>query len=320
MLTNHFESLQSAYWCLMKELDSNGEYVASVSDPTSVGSMFGNKVRDFFEVKGVSFVLRNPKNRLIASKVRKISFGFSIANFIWLLSGENTVDRILPYNNKGAVFSSNGLYYEAAFGDRIFGTYKLWEHAKSILNLDPTTRRAEIPLFFQTDLINRHKDTPCADNIQLMIRNGRLDFFLNMRSQSAYSVFPYDLFLFTMLHEFFSLEMNLPLGNFYYYCKSFHYYLEEQDKVKSLLLEAPMKPNEMPSMCKTDQAMIKLLLENEERIRFGLYNTSNDAVTYNMPDYWLQLLNFLPLKLQQEKGAGRIEQNEVFYHSNKLHL
>ncbi len=320
MLTHHFDSLQRAYWCLMKELDSNGEYVSSVSDPSSVGSMFGKKARDFIEIKGLSFVLRNPRNRLVASKVRKVSFGFSIANFIWLLSGENTVDRILPYNKNGAAFSSNGLYYEAAFGDRIFGTYKLWEYAKNVLISDTTTRRAEIPLFFPNDLVLLHRDTPCADSIQLMVRNGRMDFFLSMRSQSAYSVFPYDLFLFTMLHEFLSLEMNLPIGYFYYYCKSFHFYVEERDKVKNLLKEKPSKPHEMPSMCKTDHTLVNLILEQEERIRLGLYNITNDVISCGIPHYWFDLLNLLQLKLQLEREPGSPNQNEAFYHLNKLYI
>src|SRR5687767_5686829 len=96
-----YKSVQDAYINSLFDIKENGRFISSVTDSSSIGNYFGKKKRDFLELPGYSFVLSNPKDRLIYSKSRKLSFGFNIANLIWLLSGRNDVGTISFYNKKG---------------------------------------------------------------------------------------------------------------------------------------------------------------------------------------------------------------------------
>lgn len=300
-----FKSVQEVYLESLHDLKEKGKLVNSITDPSSIGSYFGKKDRDFVEILGYSFVLSNPRNRLIYSKARNLSFGFNVANLIWLLSGKNEVDVISFYNNRGNAYSKNGIYYEAAFGDRIFGNHKLWNAAKELLIKDQNTRRALMPIFIPNDLKTLPNDTPCASSIQVMIRDKEIDFFLHMRSQSVAMVFPYDIFLFTMLHEFISKIFNLPMGKFYYYCNSFHYYLEESVLVERILSEEQSHPLEMNEMCTTDDKMLKAIIIKEEEIRKSVKEgiEISDTDFEDIPDYWKNLFHVLYSKACTEHNV-----------------
>lgn len=301
-MKSDFLSVQEAYISSLRNLHKNGVRVKSVVDKKSVGSDFGRRERDFIELQGYGFTILNPRNRYIYSQRRKMSFGFCIANFIWLLSGKKDVETICFYNNKGLAFSSNGEYYEAAFGDRLFGSYSLIESAIRLIQKDNTTRRALIPMFLPTDLISLPLDTPCASSIQIMVRGNKVDFFLHMRSQAVVSVFPYDIFLFTMLHEYISLALGIPMGKFNYYCNSFHYYLEEDLLVKAILKEKTSIPVEMDKMTSGTIKLLPTILEFEKRIR---YNVSSNIPMKNtnfnfLPSYWKNLFKVLYTKALHE--------------------
>ena len=304
---NEFSSVNEAYYTLLSDLAVKGKSVQSIADKTSVGTLFGKTEREFVELLGVSFVLTNPRNRLIYSNVRKASFGFNVANYLWLMSGRNDVETISFYNKKGEAYSGNGTYYEAAFGARIFGDYQLWSFVKSILLNDKTTRRALLPLFFPDDLKKLPKDTPCASSIQIMVREKKVDFFLHMRSQSAAMVFPYDIFLFTMLHEYVAICLKVDIGNFHYYCNSFHFYKDEIEVVQKIVEEKLTIANEMPIMDVSTPQQLVDLIKLEGVIRQDVLNNnflSTDRYLSNLSPYWRGLFEILILKACKEHNVN----------------
>ncbi|MDO8272422.1 MAG: thymidylate synthase [Gammaproteobacteria bacterium] len=263
-----FSSVNEAYQSGLQDIKALGRLVPSVTDKTSVGSHFGKRLKDYKEIIGYSFILENPRNRVITNSPRNMSFGFAVANFLWVLTGRRDVESISFYNSKGRAFSSDGEYYESAFGDRLFGTYKQWDKIKSRLLNDKSSRRAFLPLYFPQDLIQSPLDLSCATGIQFLIRDDRLEFVLHMRSQSAAMVFPYDIFLFSLLHEYFSLELGVGLGKFYYYAASFHYYNEEEDSIEKILSNNSISdPGVMPSMDRLNNEGVVRLYNAESEIR-----------------------------------------------------
>lgn len=317
-----FDDINSIYFHSLNELKNNGRFVNSVTDPTSIGSNFGNKSRNFIELQGYSFQLTNPRNRLIFSEHRRLSMGFNIANFLWFMSGSKDVESISFYNKFGKAFSNNGKYYEAAFGDRIFGTHNLIENAKRLLISDSTSRRVLIPLFFPDDLKILPNDTPCASSIQLMIRNNKLDFFLHMRSQSVIMVFPYDIFLFTMLHEYLSILLEKDLGIFNYYANSFHYYTEEEPMLIDILSEKYLKPIPMKEMPSTSVDEIITLLDIENKVRHNVLK--KEKLNLNSSDllsnYWKELLYLLCAKAEFENGYSNSNFTSDYLTLNRIFL
>jgi len=304
-----YESLQKVYVELIKLLQSEGEIVASVVDARSVGSEFGKKKRDFKEIQGYCFTLSNPRHRVINAPVRRISYGFALANFIWTLCGRREVESISFYNSRGRMFTTDGKYYESAFGDRIFGRLPQWRQAVDILKSDPTSRRVFVPLFLPSDLKNLPLDTPCAVGFHLMIRDDKLDMVLYMRSQSAIMVFPYDIFLFTMLQEVFSLLLGVPLGKFVYFGGSVHYYLDEAGLGERILQEAnkrELKGFEMPPMPKETPLLLADICATEKSIRQSVeMGGISPPATDHLPSYWDQVMMCLWAKGNLMK-RGRI--------------
>ncbi|WP_375562711.1 thymidylate synthase [Bernardetia sp. OM2101] len=304
---NTFNSFQEVYFSSLNELISNGKKVSSVSDTRSIGSSFGTRKKDFYEIKGYSFTLSNPLNRLIFSKERKLSLGFCFANFIWLLSGSNLVEDISIYNRQGNVFSEGGNYYEAAFGERIFGKGNLFFYLKKLIEKDRNTRRAMIPIFIPSDLVKLPLDTPCVSSIQIMIRDEKVDFFLHMRSQSVVTVFPYDIFLFSMLQEIISLLLGIKIGEFHYYCNSFHYYEHESDTLKKIISEdiSNLETFCMPAMSLDNKLSVNDIVNLEKTFKDNINADIEDIfknLSYDLSDYWVEIFNLVYLKIRLEKG------------------
>lgn len=305
-----YESLQKVYVELIKLLQSEGEIVTSVIDARSVGSEFGRKRRDFREIQGYCFTLSNPRHRVINAPIRRISYGFALANLVWTLCGRRDVESIVFYNSRGRMFTADGKYYESAFGDRIFGRLPQWREAVNILKSDPTSRRAFIPLFLPSDLKDLPLDTPCAVGFHLMIRDDKLDMVLYMRSQSAIMVFPYDIFLFTMLQELFSLLLGVPLGKFIYFGGSVHYYLDEAELGERILQEAnkgELKGFEMPPMPKETPLFLADICATEKSIRQSVQmGDISPPATDHLPSYWSQVMTYLWAKgVLMKRDRGR---------------
>lgn len=306
-MTKLFPSAEQLFYSSIFKVEQDGKNILSVADPTSIGSYFGRKNRAYREVINYSFALENPRNRFVTNRARKASLGFAVANFIWVLLGRKDVESISFYNSRGYAFSSDGEYYESAFGDRIFGSAGIWQEIKALLLSDPSTRRAFIPLLTPEDIRNRPRDTSCAVGFQLLNRDSKLDFLLSMRSQSVALVMPYDIFLFTMLHEFMSIELGLDLGCFYYTANSLHYYLDEKPLIKEILrsrsgnqLNAP----DFGSMTYISPAELSNLSAAENIIRESIIkNASCPEYLFSMFDpYWARLLKIVWVKGCLEQG------------------
>lgn len=238
-----------------------------------------------------------------------ISFLLSIVTDPLDFRGKKDVESISFYNKKGKAFLDDGQYYESAFGDRIFGTYNLWKNTKDLLLSDPNTRRALIPIFFPEDIAKLPLDTSCASYIHLMIRENKLDMILSMRSQSAILVFPYDIFLFTMLQEFFSLNLSVELGKLTYFCDSFHYYIEEEELGKEIISNYSKKSltQEMPKMMRLSEQQLSGISSIESGIRKNIIRNLSypDNDVYGLPEYWKGVMKVLWSKAYKEtKGIN----------------
>jgi len=264
-----YPSADAAWRAALRVLYENGTWIPSVTDRTSVGSKFGKRLRDFKEVSAVSFSINNPMDRIVSSKARAIDSAFLFANVVWVLSGSRELKMIAPYNPKGLCFSDDGLTLASAFGPKIFsGASTPFDRIANLLKRDPSTRRAVIDLFETSALTQGSKDVSCALAVQYLIRSHRLDCVVYMRSQSAAMVLPYDLFLFTMLHEAMARQIGRELGRYTHISGSFHYYDDEERVVQEVLNESPpAEANPMPAMQKFSPQLRRSIVEAEIPVR-----------------------------------------------------
>jgi thymidylate synthase len=245
-----YDSLQEAFEALLLELNDRGMNTAGVLDSTSVGSSFGGGSRPTRELLAKSFVLTNPAARLVRRPTRAVSVSFAIASFLWFMSGDDLPDMICFYNDRGASFLQDGRFC-CAFGSRILRS-SVGNQIDLIvqkLKSDPMSRRASIAVFLPKDLSESPKDTPCLFGIQFFIRNQQLLCITTMRSQSAASILPYDIFIITMLQEYIALRLGIKTGAYCHFSHSVHYYLDEEPLVREIIAHSPtLPPPQMPAM------------------------------------------------------------------------
>lgn len=138
-----------------------------------------------------------------------------------------------------------------------------------ILKRKPDSRQAVVQLFDADDL-SRTKDVPCTCTLQFLLRGGRLELVVHMRSNDAFLGLPHDLFAFTMLQELVARSLAAELGTYSHFVGSLHLYDERRAEVDAYLSEGWFAQSTavMPSMPVGDPwAAVTELLETERQIR-----------------------------------------------------
>ena len=125
---------------------------------------------------------------------RKLNYKFMCAEAFWILTGDDRVETIAPYNKNLAQFSDDGVRFFGAYGPKIVDQMN---YVVSKLTLDRDSRQAVINIWRENPIATR--DYPCTLNMTFMIRDNKLNAHVSMRSSDAYLGIPYDVFTFSMV-------------------------------------------------------------------------------------------------------------------------
>lgn len=166
---------------------------------------------------------------------RKLSYVFMLAEAHWILSGDDRVETIAPYNNNIVKFSDDGQVFFGAYGPRIK------DQLAGVVNkllADHTTRQAGINIWRENP--PKTKDVPCTVSMFFSIRGGKLVMSVFMRSSDIWLGIPYDVFNFSMLahlicgfyNNHVSAEDHISPGTLYLTAVSSHLY--EENAVKAM--------------------------------------------------------------------------------------
>lgn len=161
---------------------------------------------------------------------RKLSYQFMAAEAFWILSGDDRVETIAPYNARIAEFSDDGERFFGAYGPKIRGQLP---YIIDKLMADPDSRQAGLTIWRECPPDT--KDVPCTIAIFCNIRGDKLNVHVFMRSSDVWLGVPYDVFNFSMfghlvcalLNEKFDMEGNdsvVTPGNLYLTAASSHLY------------------------------------------------------------------------------------------------
>lgn len=244
-----------------------------------------NNKRNFQEIISHKFTLDNPRDRLISDPNRSINIFQSVGHFLWITQGSFSLTQISYYQSIAENFSSDRFKMIGAYGPRLFGIHHLnqIEHVITTLTKEPSKRRAIASIYLpQFDQHERVDEVPCTLNLQYLIRNGRLNAVTYMRSQDAFKILPYDVFLFTMLQEYIATFLqavyDLELGEYHHYSGSFHIYTNDIPQIKDVINN---KPNDVMIMKKMPQKDIGLRLRDLNSFEIVLRNT---VIAYEKED------------------------------------
>jgi len=265
--------------------------------------------RDIIEIVSYQFQLEDPLDRLLYSEARGLNIFQCIGQFLWITQGNFNLEAIKYYQPISEKFSSDGVRVIGAYGPRLFGIEHLnqMKHVADILADDPSKRRAVasiyLPQFDQHGLAN--EEVPCTLNLQYLVRDQKLQTVIYMRSQDAFKVLPYDVFIFTMLQEYLQNllkpEHDITLGKYNHFAGSFHIYDADVPKVKEVLdtnSYSDYKMDPMPSKDvklrlqklnkfeSTVRTIISAKIEHDYAVDFSsFFKILNEL----KDEYWIQL-------------------------------
>lgn len=259
-----------------------------------------------YEAFGVLLELRNPRARLSRSELKGTPYS-CIGELCWYLSGSNKLADISYYIKSYSKYSDDGETIHGAYGPRLTGANGEIDQLDSVVKLlkkKPTSRRAVIQLFRDSDLEMHYNDIPCTTNIQFLVREDSLDMMVNMRSNDIYRGLPHDIFCFTMIQEIIACQLNLKLGVYKHSVGSLHLYEDMVENAAKYVNEGWHAQIPMPSMNKESiELNVKTFLELEKAVRTNCDFDANRANT--LDSYWQDIL--ILLKAFNAKKSSDIE-------------
>lgn len=171
------------------------------------------------ELLGYGFHLEDAHNNLIAYPDRALNYYFSVAEWLWIMLGQNDVATISRFNSKIADFSDDGVTFSGAYGPLF--TEQL-SYVLDKLRSDADSRQAVITLWRPRP--GYSSDIPCTVVFQYLLREDKLHAVTYMRSNDAWLGLPYDQFNFTRMQAYVAAALDVPAGSYTHLTGSLHLY------------------------------------------------------------------------------------------------
>jgi len=201
-----------------------------------------SRIGEQIEIIGLSFELTEPLNNKVfldpLNKVASKKYDYIYAKeFLdFMLSYDPYLEdykngnfiKKYPWTKKFTDKNSVPNNFSTAYGPKI----KLQlDHVINLLKNKPNTRRAMIHILIPEDKLVWDLETeheyPCCNSCQFLIRNKKLQMYVQYRSNNIYNVLPYDVYLMTNLMYKVAKKLDLKLGSFYFNATSAHIYTKE---------------------------------------------------------------------------------------------
>jgi thymidylate synthase len=255
----------------------------------------------FSEQTGLLIELTNPRARLSRSEGRGKLFS-ALGELMWYLTGTNQTSFITYYMPGYPINPGEEERIESAYGPKIYGSgeYAQIERVVSLLKAKPTSRKAVVQLFGAHDLSavaeavaksQAVPEAPCTCSVQFLVRQGRLNVIVNMRSNDAYMGLPHDVFSFTMIQEIVARRLGVEVGTYKHFVGSMHLYERDREHAAAYIDEGWHRPQPMPEMPIGDPTeSIVRLLRAEQALRVGPPGNVDEA---GLEDYWRDIVRLL---------------------------
>lgn len=225
-----------AYAALVGDVYTNPDYESAPR---------GLKIK---EKLGISFMIENPRDRLLFIPARNFSISYMVAELIWYLSANDKTDWISYYAPFWASISDDGKTANSAYGARIFKPHKYfqrhgddftsqWDYVKKELTEDKDSRRAVIHIRMPHDSFLAKKDVPCTLTLQFFIRENKLHLITSMRSSDLILGIAYDVPAFTFMQELLANQLNVKLGTYTHVSNSLHIYERHFEMAEKIIKE-----------------------------------------------------------------------------------
>lgn len=190
----------------------------------------GNDVRELYHTTFAT----DMAHPVLTIPGRKLSYQFMAAEAFWILTGDETVKGIAPWNKNISKFSDDGERFFGAYGPKILSQL---DYVVDKLIRDPFSRQAGLTIWRENP--PESKDIPCTVSIFFDLRNNELNTHVFMRSSDVWLGLPYDVFNFSMLGHLVCARLNsknfindtvIKPGKLFLTAANTHIYESDMDK------------------------------------------------------------------------------------------
>ena len=209
-----------------------GGYVSVVQDVLAYGEHVTVRGQGTTELLSASVTLTDPLDALPLHVGRRLNPAIAAVEAAQLISGRSHPDLMCRISQNFRQFMDGGTFH-APYGPRI--TAQISSVLRRLRD-DPFTRQAVITIWDPAlDQQEGYHDYPCTLSLQFLIRRGKLDMQVHMRSNDVWRGLAYDAFQFTQLQASIARYLHVPLGVYRHHAASLHLYDSDQDAAMEMI-------------------------------------------------------------------------------------
>lgn len=211
------------------------------------GDLVSPRGQETWELRGVTLELTAPDLNLLSSPARKLNYSFAVAEWLWHRMGETDAAAIGAFNSNIGYWANDLGSFDGAYGPKLVGQLP---YVVETLREDPDSRRAVLTIWRERPRTT--KDYPCTVLFHFMIRHGKLELVVYMRSNDVWLGLPYDLFNFTQIQRQVADALGVDLGPYRHVVGSLHLYIggpvaPDLERVDAVVAEKLTVPHLAPA-------------------------------------------------------------------------
>jgi len=215
----------------------------------------GQKIK---EISDAILINENPRSNLFLNKARDIPLKYLAGELLWYFSGRNDLSFISKFSSFWNHIANNDGTCNSAYGNLLFikkdtpNEISQFQWAYDSLFKDKDSRQAIMHFNRPEHQHNKVKDFVCTLIGNFQIRNNKLNFTIDMRSNDIYFGLTFDYPFFTMLQQqmykhLIKIYPDLQLGTYTHIAHSLHLYERNFEQINEML-KHPFTPNETPEI------------------------------------------------------------------------
>lgn len=222
----------------MNSRNFNYAFINGLHSMLTAGEHVTTRGQQTLELRACVVRIPNSQERVICVPHRKNNIFASIAETLWVLGGRNDIEYLSRYLPRAKDFSDDGVTWRAGYGKRI-RDFKGQDQLMNVIELlrrDKSSRQAVISLWDpETDCLPS-KDIPCTNWIHFMIRNGKLDMSIVIRSNDImWGASAINWFEWSVMHQLVATSTDSEIGMLNYYADSFHLYERHFERAQKIV-------------------------------------------------------------------------------------
>tara|TARA_R110002020_G_scaffold56770_2_gene156826 strand:+ start:2692 stop:3375 length:684 start_codon:yes stop_codon:yes gene_type:complete len=220
---------------IIKANNVNDVFIKVSNKLLKEGEIISPRDQETKELTNTLIEVKNPGFMICSLKERDLNKQYLEAELNWYINGTLDCTEIEKYskfwsklkNEKGEVNSNYGYIATKQKVNQIKWCIKC-------LKEDYNSRQAVINYNQPIHKYKNNKDFVCTLTQQFMIRKGKLDTIVNMRSNDLIYGFTYDAPWFAYLQTQISIALGLEQGRYYHFASSMHVYKKHYKMLKDI--------------------------------------------------------------------------------------